>query len=64
MLKAVWDIAIYLGLMVNLFLVPFCLAFDSGIEATSIIDRVKLWGVLFDIAFMINIFLNFITAYQ
>ena len=64
MLKAVWDILIYLGLTVSFFIVPFTLAFDAGIEDNSILKKTHLWEVLFDVAFMINIALNFITAYQ
>lgn len=60
--KIFWDAFIYLGLALSFFLVPFTLAFDNE-EPHTIIQKTFVWELIYDIAFITNIVLNFFTAY-
>lgn len=61
--KSFWDIYINLGLAVSFFMVPFTLAFDYE-PPYDLIDKTYMWELLYDVSFLMNIVLNFFTAFQ
>ncbi len=58
--KTFWDTVLFMCLAVSLWMIPFTLAFDTE----SILDETRMVEFAFDIAFALNILLNFFTAYQ
>jgi len=64
--KGYWDAFIYFGLAFNFLLQPFTMAFDfaSFDLPPRIMPRIREWEIIFDICYVINIVLNFVTAYQ
>jgi hypothetical protein len=65
-IKIIWDNLICIGLGTNFFLIPLILSFGSATSIdpnNDLYTQTKLYEFMFDIAFAINILLNFITAY-